>query len=339
MGSDSSRAFSHTLTNAKKTSIEITDVRADTTTETTATIKWTTSIPATATVRYGARGKQIDQSKVSSTLTGEHAVILDGLQPNMEYYYDVIVRSADGTSAQSEVKSFQTRIIKKSSETATKKIIQGEKNADAQTARLVLRLQRRLTALEEKIMEQEKKLVQRIDRVLSRKVAGRILLQVEENGEAWYVDPQSENKLYLKDGLAAYDIMRGLGLGISNSNLEKIPIGAQDKLYDLTDTDGDGLPDKLEEAIGTDPSKKDSDDDSFEDKTEVLANYKPNGKDRYPIDSAFGNKFKGRILLQVESKGEAWYINPADGKRYFLGDPNTAYNAMRFLSSFVISGL
>ena len=43
-------------------------------------------------------------------------------------------------------------------------------------------------------------------------------------------------------------------------------------------------------------------------------------------------RLAGKILLQIESKGEAWYVNPADAKRYYLGDPSTAYNVMRFLS-------
>lgn len=198
--------------------------------------------------------------------------------------------------------------------------------------RLTLHLQRRISQLEQKVIDLEKRLVTRVNQQLARRVAGRILLQVENNGEAWYVDPESENKLYLRDGTAAYDIMRGLGLGVSNANLEKIPVGVQENLYDLTDTDGDGLPDKLEEAIGSDPQKADSDGDGYDDKTELLSNYRPNGQTRYGIDNAFANRFKGRILLQVEGNGEAWYINPADGKRYYLGDPKTAYNAMRFLS-------
>jgi hypothetical protein len=33
----------------------------------------------------------------------------------------------------------------------------------------------------------------------------------------------------------------------------------------------------------------------------------------------------------VEAHGEAWYVNPADGKRYFLGRAADAYNIMRFL--------
>ena len=32
----------------------------------------------------------------------------------------------------------------------------------------------------------------------------------------------------------------------------------------------------------------------------------------------------GAVLLQVESYGEAWYLNPADGRRYYLGRPRDA---------------
>jgi hypothetical protein len=34
-------------------------------------------------------------------------------------------------------------------------------------------------------------------------------------------------------------------------------------------------------------------------------------------------------LLQVEASGEAWYVNPIDNKRYFLGRPTDAYDLMR----------
>jgi len=40
----------------------------------------------------------------------------------------------------------------------------------------------------------------------------------------------------------------------------------------------------------------------------------------------------GRILLQVESRGEAWYVNPMTLERYYLGRPLDAFNLMRQLS-------
>lgn len=37
------------------------------------------------------------------------------------------------------------------------------------------------------------------------------------------------------------------------------------------------------------------------------------------------------MLLQVQQHGEAWYINPADQKRYYLGKPTDAFQVMREL--------
>jgi hypothetical protein len=50
-----------------------------------------------------------------------------------------------------------------------------------------------------------------------------------------------------------------------------------------------------------------------------------------PKDQGLVNQLKGRILLQVERNGEAWYVNPTDEKRYFLGRPADAFAIMRQL--------
>jgi plastocyanin len=44
-----------------------------------------------------------------------------------------------------------------------------------------------------------------------------------------------------------------------------------------------------------------------------------------------GSRLSGRILLSVQNKGEAWYVNPGNQHRYFLGRPNDAFNLMRQL--------
>ena len=76
---------------------------------------------------------------------------------------------------------------------------------------------------------------------------GYILLQVESRGEAWYVNPVDEKRYYMRDGSAAYSMMRSFGLGITTADLEKIPVGIEDRFQAL-DSDGDGLFDKLEEG-------------------------------------------------------------------------------------------
>jgi hypothetical protein len=98
------------------------------------------------------------------------------------------------------------------------------------------------------------------------------------------------------------------------------------------DTDGDGLIDALEIALGTDPKKADSDGDGHDDRTELLNNYSPILKNvKLGLNAAFSKKNSGKIFLQVENKGQAWYINPKDLKRYYLGRPADAFAVMRKL--------
>lgn len=110
-------------------------------------------------------------------------------------------------------------------------------------------------------------------------VRGRIVLQVEENGEAWYVDPSNSVRYYLGRPDDAFAIMRERGLGITNEDLSKIPI---------TGTTWDANADLM-------------------------------------------NRVSGRILLQVEENGEAWYVYPGDQRRYYLGRPDDAFAIMREL--------
>jgi hypothetical protein len=54
---------------------------------------------------------------------------------------------------------------------------------------------------------------------------GRIFLQVEGQGEAWYINPVNHQRYYLSRPSDAFAIMRNLGLGITNADLAKIAIG------------------------------------------------------------------------------------------------------------------
>jgi len=111
------------------------------------------------------------------------------------------------------------------------------------------------------------------------RLQGRILLQVEQNGESWYVHPPSQTKFYLGRPTHAFDIMRYQGLGISNADLNKIPRAGMDDVGDIN----------------------------------------------------MQQRLSGRILLQVELNGEAWYVYPNDLKRYYLGRPDDAFSIMREL--------
>jgi hypothetical protein len=178
---------------------------------------------------------------------------------------------------------------------------------------------------------EEKKLVTKVDNNLAKRMSGRILLQIEKNGEAWYVDPKSLNKFFLADGTSAYGALRRFGLGITNKELAKIPIGIEKRFLDI-DTDEDGLADKLEEALGTDPKKVDTDDDGYSDLLELNSFYNPAGSGKLVYEIKMSERMKGLIVLQVEGRGEAWYIDPKDNKRYYMKDGNAAYQIMKYLS-------
>src|SRR3989344_2356973 len=111
---------------------------------------------------------------------------------------------------------------------------------------------------------------------LAKQYSGRILLQTQSFGRAWYIYPKNLKRYYLKDGQTAYQIMRGLGLGITDADLKKIPAQKGD-----------------------------------------LA------------DRKLVNRLSGQILLQVQQHGEAWYVNPLDGLRYYLRDGEDAYQLMK----------
>lgn len=53
---------------------------------------------------------------------------------------------------------------------------------------------------------------------LRTKLSGRILLAVEEQGEAWYVDPANKERYFLGKPVEAFNLMQQIGLGISNAS-------------------------------------------------------------------------------------------------------------------------
>ncbi len=55
---------------------------------------------------------------------------------------------------------------------------------------------------------------------LAQAQSGKILLQVEQNGEAWYVYPNDLQRYYLGRPDDAFSIMRSLGLGVAHGELQ-----------------------------------------------------------------------------------------------------------------------
>lgn len=104
-------------------------------------------------------------------------------------------------------------------------------------------------------------------------------------------------------------------VGISNANLKKIPVGIWSAIG--TDKDQDGLIDAMEVSLGTNVSNNDSDNDSFTDYQEVKKGSNPLGVGYSPLDLKFANLQKGKLLLQVDGRGELWYV-ASDSRRYYL---------------------
>jgi hypothetical protein len=119
------------------------------------------------------------------------------------------------------------------------------------------------------VVEQERLLVSYVDASLAARLSGRILLQVEKNGEAWYVYPKDKKKYYLGRPSDAFSVMRRLGLGATHQYISS--------------------------------------------------------------RVTFPDNVLGKILLDVEKNGEAYYIYPVNKKKYYLGRPQDAFNIMRNL--------
>jgi subtilisin len=75
--------------------------------KTTATITWTTDLPATSTVRFGIDGAA-DQTATDGTLTTHHQLVLTGLARRTTYTY-VVESTADGLTSARDPATFRTR--------------------------------------------------------------------------------------------------------------------------------------------------------------------------------------------------------------------------------------
>ncbi|MFA5127136.1 MAG: hypothetical protein WC465_04055 [Patescibacteria group bacterium] len=62
---------------------------------------------------------------------------------------------------------------------------------------------------------------------LTNRFRGKFLLAAENNGEIWYVDPDTGIRYFLKDGQAAYDFFVNRAIKLKNNNLKKIAISSQ----------------------------------------------------------------------------------------------------------------
>jgi len=165
--------------------------------------------------------------------------------------------------------------------------------------------------------DQKNKYYLRLDNIKpSNKINGRFVIKVEDKGESWYINPVNNKAYFLGGKEESYEIIKNLAIGIKGGQLKNIVPGILPG--NKEDSDGDGLGDMLEKAIGTDLNSRDSDNDGYDDKLEIENGYNPLGRGKIKVDRKFVRKNKGKIFLQVENKGRIWYINPSDGKKYYI---------------------
>lgn len=104
---------------------------------------------------------------------------------------------------------------------------------------------------------------------LAERLSGRILLQVQSRGEAWYIDPLTKTRFSLGTAQDAFQLLRMKGLGIRHMELQ-----------------------------------------------------------RY-LASRFPTRLAGRILLDVDDRGQAYYVLPQSLRGVRLGSAEETYQVLR----------
>lgn len=125
------------------------------------------------------------------------------------------------------------------------------------------------------VVNEERRLVVQADKSFSDKLKGYILLQVEKDGQAWYVFPDNQKRYYLGRPEDAFKVMQKLGLGVKHDFIVKNNI--------------------------------------------------------YP------EHLLGKILIDVEEDGRAYYIYPKDRKAHYLGSPADAFRVMKELNRGILN--
>lgn len=152
------------------------------------------------------------------------------------------------------------------------------------------------------------------DNTIGKRLAGKILLQTEDRGRIWYVNPETYRKEEVTFG-TVMQVFRDNATGITNSDLYSIPTHP-DSFDKNIDTDGDGFSDYDEAMYGYN--------------SEIASNPNARGNDKVVPNQKLINRLKGRLLLQVEDRGRIWYVD-FEGKRWEITWDNVM-NVFRHLA-------
>ncbi|MFH1890944.1 MAG: hypothetical protein ABIJ91_05295 [Candidatus Kuenenbacteria bacterium] len=154
-----------------------------------------------------------------------------------------------------------------------------------------------------------------INTALTERLKGKILLQVEDRGQIWYVNPDDSKKYEVTFG-NVMKLFEDLALGISNNDLNQILVNPSSE-SENSDRDGDGYNDKAEAAYGYNP--------------DIASDPNNRGNDKIKTNTKLSNRLMGKLLLQVEDRGRIWYIDQAT-KRWEV----TFGNVMNLFTSLAL---
>ncbi len=104
---------------------------------------------------------------------------------------------------------------------------------------------------------------------LAERLKGRILIQVQSHGEAFYVDPVNKRRHYMGRPVDAFILLTKMGVGIRHQDLQAY------------------------------------------------------------LSTIFPETHAGKIFLDVEQRGEAYYVDPVTRRATYLGTPAQAFALMR----------
>ncbi len=153
---------------------------------------------------------------------------------------------------------------------------------------------------------------------LVRRLRGRIILRVYNHGEIWYINGDNTYAYFLPVTASGPEIVRMIATSTIRSFLDKIPIATG--RGESPDSDRDGLSDRLELAIGTDPADADSDNDGFGDYDEVAAGYSPLRTGQSLLSINGYEEILG-MFVSTEPGNTVWYIDPESRRRYLVDRP------------------
>jgi hypothetical protein len=108
------------------------------------------------------------------------------------------------------------------------------------------------------------------DYTFAKNLSGRIFVQVQDKGQAWYIDPINFRKYYLGSGKNALNILKSLSIKAKSSEIMKIMDSAKEAEYTKLVLAGEPLSKKEQEKLQTsseeEPTKKELNESFKEEK-------------------------------------------------------------------------